>query len=46
MHTFTFNNEVYAVLSLANKRIQYIASAPTTKQAINQVLTDAITHAK
>lgn len=44
MHTFTFNGEVYATLSLANGRTVYQASAQTTQEAINKVLTDAIAH--
>lgn len=42
MHTFLFNGDVYATLSLANGRTVYQASAKTTQQAINQVLADAI----
>ena len=42
MHTFLFNGDVYATLSLANGRTVYQASAKTTKQAIQKVLQDAI----
>ena len=42
MHTFNFSGQIYAVLSLNNGRTVYQASAPTTQEAINQALQDAI----